>query len=124
MKKILVALALVSAVVLAPTGVQAAVNYFDQTQIVTAAASYPYVSGDPANPNTDYPKVATVSCPRGWKVTGGGYVLPDDTNNTVYWVQSSYPVNSRTWGVVGHIYNDFWTGPRVFYPQRYAVCVK
>lgn len=115
MKKILVALLVVVALVMAPTGVQAAVNYFDQTQIVTAAAS------EPTSCLSGCTYYVDVKCPTGWKVTGGGVVIPTDTSTTYYTLQQSRPLDLRTWRVEVRK-ND--GSPWPYYPQRYAVCVR
>jgi hypothetical protein len=51
---------IIVAAAVAPASAAAAVNYFDQTRVVTAY-------------NTQY-----ATCPAGWKVVGGGFELPRD----------------------------------------------
>jgi hypothetical protein len=110
----LVAAGLVVGVAVAPPAVQAAINYFDVTKVVSGSGS--------------------VSCPSGWKLTGGGVAqLPSDrfssTYSDEYKLTGSWPYSSRTWKATAtkvHGTNYGSTGWRFttsgYYPRVYAVC--
>jgi hypothetical protein len=110
----LVALGMILGVLIAPQAVQAAVNYFDTTKIVTGY-------------------YGTASCPSGWKVTGGGvYPLPNDYysswSSDEYKLTGSYPY-SQSWKATARqthgTYSSIsgWKFSTSNYtPRVYAVC--
>ena len=97
-----------------PPAVQAAVNYFDTTRIVTGTG--------------------TAYCPSGTRVTGGGtYPLPADyfgsSSSTEYAVTGSYPASTTSWKatgtrVTGSYSSSYgWRFTKWSYsPRVYAVC--
>jgi len=99
---------------LAPTAVQAAVNYFDTTRIVTGTG--------------------TVYCPSGSKVTGGGtYPLPNDyhgsTSSSEYSVTGSYPSSTTAWKATGKKVQGTYSSTNGWHyytflhsPKVYAIC--
>jgi hypothetical protein len=108
-----VALGLILGTLLAPQAVQAAVNYFDTTRVVTGSG--------------------TAYCPAGWKVTGGGvYPLPNDSYGSYYSYEykltGSYPSGQgwkgdarKTSGTYSSTYG--WRFSTANYSaQVYAIC--
>ena len=104
---------------LAPPAVQAAVNYFNEKQIVTGNLGFS-------------------ACPTGWKLTGGGVAqLPADEftssgsldTTTEYRLTGSYP-QGNTWKATarytyGSTFSGDWSYSSYTYiPQVYAVCVR
>jgi hypothetical protein len=99
---------------LAPTTVQAAINYFDTTKVVTSTSG-------------------SVSCPSGWRLTGGGAgPLPSDRYSSLssdeYQLTDSYP-SSNGWRasatrVHGTYYSSSgWKFSTYTYRAKvYAVC--
>jgi hypothetical protein len=112
-----VAVGMILGMLFAPQAVQAAVNYFDTTRVVTA---YGYVA-----------------CPSGWKVTGGGvYSLPSDSSgstlgspsSTEYKLTGSYPYG-QGWKATARKTNGYYSsysGWRFYTynysPRVYAIC--
>jgi hypothetical protein len=101
---------------LAPGSVQAAVNYFNETKVVSGSGS--------------------ANCGYGWKMTGGGVAsLPSDyftsTSSTEYKLTGSQP-SFNGWKATAKVtrgtyssYNDEWrytTSSQ--YPTVYAVCAR
>ena len=99
---------------MAPTSVQAAVNYFDTTKTVYGTGS--------------------ASCGAGWRVTGGGVeTLPGDRYGTStsdeYSLTGSYPSSSTAWrGTATRVHGTYtsssgWRfGTYSYSPRVYAVC--
>ena len=114
---VLVGVGLAIGIALVPQAAEAAVNYFDQTKIVTGTGM--------------------ASCPSGYKVTGGGFkAVPKNsygsTSSNEYEVTSSYPASSTKWIVtvtkISGKYNSgsgMWTYLTSSYNAPvYAVCTK
>jgi hypothetical protein len=98
---------------LTPTAVEAATKYFSTTKTVTGRSS--------------------VNCPAGFKVTGGGYTIPQDliTDTLVeeYGVTSSAPT-ATGWRVVAHKTrttltdaNEVVSSVAPYSATVYAICV-
>lgn len=86
LKTALVTAGIVAGLALSPTTVQAAVNYFNTTKIVSGYGS--------------------ATCPDGWKLTGGGVesIRPDyfgSSSSTEYELTGSWPYGTRTWKATG-----------------------
>jgi hypothetical protein len=100
--------------VMAPSSVQAAINYFDTTKIVSGTGS--------------------ASCPYGWKLTGGGtYPLPRNYygsySSDEYELTGSYPSSTTQWKATGnkvagsYSSSNGWRFTTYSYsPRVYAIC--
>lgn len=100
--------------VMAPSSVQAAINYFDTTKIVNGTGS--------------------VSCPYGWKLTGGGtYPLPSNyygsSSSDEYELTGSYPASATQWKGTAHKVHGSYTSSYgwkfstySYNPRVYAIC--
>ena len=106
----------VAATMLLPSAAQSAVNYFDETKVVSASNS------------------SSATCPAGWKVTGGGFRLPSDSfgggSSREYKVTSSAP-SGNSWKVTATVINGSYSSTKgwSYYtssasPSTYAVCTR
>lgn len=112
----LVVAGIIAGLVVAPTTVQAAVNYFDETKLVSGTG--------------------TVNCPSGWRLTGGGLkTLPSNSygssTSREYVVTGSYPYSATSWRATGkQIYGTYsstngWRFSTLNYnPSVVAICTR
>ena len=113
---LLVLVGLAAGLVLAPSAVQAAINYFDATKTV---------SGN-----------GVASCGSGWKLTGGGvYTVPANyygsSYSDEYSLTGSYPTTSGWKATATRVHGTYYSGSGqwsyskyTYTPTAYAVCTQ
>jgi hypothetical protein len=106
----------VGGIALAPGAAQSAVNYFDTTKTV-------------------YSSVGTANCGAGWRATGGGFKVPNDTfysySSAEYKVTSSTPYGTGSWRVTAQVTRGSYSNARgwtfrtsTYTPTAYVVCTR